>query len=150
MPSMSVDNSLLVMAADAARHSTIIALAEKYGFDPQEAHRFLDPAPPKLVRQLAVAIAVPAEIPTDKKKPVRQFKRAKTGYLLFADEMRAEVKASLGSGLKRGQSVKPQDVVRDIAALWRGAEQEVRDQYNTVAKVKAQAQAQAISDADME
>ena len=60
-----------------------------------------------------------------------------TGYLLYADEVRTEVKAKLESELGDDEKLKPQDVVTAIAARWEGAEQEVRDEWNTKASTQA-------------
>ena len=54
------------------------------------------------------------------------------GYPLYADEVREEVKASLTSELAEGEKLKRRDVVKAIAARWKGEEQDVRDDWNLV------------------
>ena len=64
-------------------------------------------------------------------------KRGKTGYLLYADEVRAEVKADLEGELGEDEKLKPQDVVKAIAARWKAEDQDVRDDWNARAKTPA-------------
>ena len=143
MMPQQIDAAIRDMCADAMR-PTVAALAEKYGFDPEEANRFLATDSLKIVRKRGPAPVVKDDKPKSKKtkkekddKP--KTKRAKTGYLLFADEVRDEVRTSLKSALADGEKLKPQDVVKAIAAKWKAVDQDVRDNFNAVAKLKAEA-----------
>ena len=64
----------------------------------------------------------------------RAIRDCKSGYLLYADEVRAETNAELTETLKKGEKLKPQDVVFAIAAKWKAEEQEVRDKWNANSK----------------
>ena len=142
MMPQQIDAAIREMCADAMSQA-VAALSEKYGFDAEEANRFLATDALKIVRKRGPSPTAKDDKPKTKKaanvakadKP----KRAKTGYLLFADEMRVEVRSSLTAELEDGVKLKPQDVVRAIAALWKGADQDVRDNFNSTAKLKAQA-----------
>lgn len=135
MMSTQIESAIRDMCTDAMSQ-TVTALAEKYGFDPEDANRFLAATDVKIVRKRG---------PSPNKevvKPNRQSasdkpKRGKTGYLLYADEVRAEVKAELVSALTGDDKLKPQDVVKAIAARWKAEEQDVRDEWNAKAKTPA-------------
>ena len=132
MMPQQIDAAIKEMCADAMSQA-VAALAEKYGFDSEEANRFLASSDLKIVRKRGPAPkAEKANAPkADKEsKP----KRAKTGYLLYGDEVRDEVRADLESKLKDGEKLKPQDVVKAIAARWKDEDQEVRDDWNQTAK----------------
>ena len=143
MMPQQIDLAIREMCGDAMSQA-VAALADKYGFDAEEANRFLGCSELKLVRKRGPSPKVGPDAKTkkepkakkepksddDKPKP----KRAKTGYLLYADEVRAETRSALESELEEGEKLKPQDVVRAIAALWKAEDQEVRDEWNTTAK----------------
>jgi hypothetical protein len=75
--------------------------------------------------------------------------RLRTGYLLYGDEIRDDVKESLASGLDEGVKLKPQDVVKAIAARWREEYQETRDEWKTKAdEWNAKAETHVTSDDD--
>jgi hypothetical protein len=65
---------------------------------------------------------------------LRQSKRTRTGYLLYADEIRAQVKESLTTDLAPGDTLKPLDVVKAIATQWHEEDQRTRDAWNAFAK----------------
>ena len=119
------------------------ALAEKYGFDADEANRFLDTEAIKIVRKRGPSPKKEKETKKSTKSnkakketadDTPKTKRGKTGYLLYADEMRGEIKTRLISELEEGEKLKPQAVVVAIAAAWKEEEQEVRDEWNAKAK----------------
>ena len=56
-------------------------------------------------------------------------KRGLTGYLLFAREKRAEVKAELGD-------VKPTEVITEVAKRWKAMTDDERVTWNTRAKAE--------------
>ena len=140
MMPQQIDAAIKEMCSDAMGQAVAV-LAEKYGFDQEEANRFLASDDLKLVRKRGPVGSPKAEKPKTKKATKEEKadkpKRAKTGYLLYADEVRAEVKASLTAGLEEGEKLKPQDVVKGIASLWKGVDQEVRDEWNAKAKTPA-------------
>ena len=133
-----IESAIREMCTDAMSQA-VAALAEKYGFDAEEANRFLSTSDVKIVRKRG---------PSPKKDEVKKEpkakadkadkpKRGKTGYLLYADEVRAEVKAELVAAMVDDEKLKPQDVVKAIAARWKGEEQDVRDEWNAKAKTPA-------------
>lgn len=138
MPSQ-IDSAIREMCADAMSQA-VAALAEKYGFDADEANRFMASSEVKIVRKRGPSPKADKETKkatkTKSDKPDKP-KRGKTGYLLYADEVRAEVKAELEAALDEDEKLKPQDVVKAIAARWKEEDQEVRDEWNTKAKTPA-------------
>ena len=113
------------------------ALADKYGFDAFEANLFLAESDVKIVRKRGPSPKADKETKKSNKAKVDKAdkpKRGKTGYLLYADEVRAEVKAELESELSEGDKLKPQEVVKAIAARWKEEDQAVRDEWNAKAK----------------
>ena len=139
MMPQAIDASIKEMCGDAMTQA-VAALADKYGFDAEEANRFLDASSIKIVRKRGPAPK--EEKPTKTKTKTKQEtgdkpKRGKTGYLLYADEVRTEVRLTLTAELEEDEKLKPQDVVRAIAARWKDEDQEVRDEWNTKAKTPA-------------
>jgi len=142
MMPQSIDTAIKEMCGDAMAQA-VLALAEKYGFDADEANRFLDTSGIKIVRKRGpaskedkpVKSKAKAKKETGDDKP--KVKRAKTGYLLYADEVRDEVKMTLTAELEDGEKLKPQDVVKAIAIRWKEEDQEERDQWNAKAKTPA-------------
>lgn len=131
-----IESAIREMCADAMSQA-VAALAEKYGFDADEANRFLSTSDVKIVRKRGPSPKKEKEEKKDSKSKTEKGdkpKRGKTGYLLYADEVRAEVKAELEANLDEGEKLKPQDVVKAIAARWKEEDQEVRDDWNTKAK----------------
>ena len=141
MMPQQLDSAIREMCGDTMSQ-TVAALAEKYGFDADEANRFLDTSAIKIVRKRGPSPKNDKDIkskssPKAKKETgddKAKTKRGKTGYLLYADEMRAEIKKTLLAELEEGEKLKPQAVVVAIAAAWKEEEQEVRDEWNAKAK----------------
>ena len=140
MMPQQIDSAIKEMCADAMGQAVAV-LAEKYGFDPEEANRFLASEDLKLVRKRGPAGSPKAEKPKTKKATKEEKaakadkpKRAKTGYLLYCDEVREEVRESLTSELEEGVKLKPQDVVKAIAARWAEEDQETKDEWKALAK----------------
>ena len=136
MMSPQIESAIHNMCSDAMTHA-VNALAEKYGFDVEEANRFLAASDVKIVRKRGPS----PKKEKDAKKEIKQKadtpdkpKRAKTGYLLYADEVRAEVKAELMAEIGEDQKLKPQDVVKAIAARWKAEDAEVKAEWNSKAK----------------
>jgi gluconate kinase len=73
-------------------------------------------------------------------------KRAPTGYLLFCDYLRPEVKAALEKELEEGEKLKPTDTVRELAAQWKDLSDQDRAEWNAkAAQVKESMAAQSAS-----
>ena len=141
MPS-AFDQAIKEMCGDAVSQAVGI-LAEKYGFDQEEAERELNMDDLKLVRKRGPS---PKKATGDKKpkaaddKP--KTKRAKTGYLLYGDSVRSEVRAEMllaqsGWALADGAKLQPQAVVAEIAKRWKALEEDERLQWNAEAKAAA-------------
>ena len=146
MMPQAIDAAIKEMCGDAMTQA-VAALADKYGFDVDDANRFLDTSALKLVRKRGPSPKTsPEPSPRGKAKAKSEDKpkRGKTGYLLYADEVRAEVKASLTAELEEGEKLKPQDTVRAIAARWKEEDQEVRDEWNTKSKTPATSDDEAV------
>ena len=134
-----IESAIRDMCTDAMSQA-VAALAEKYGFDAEEANRFLAKSDVKIVHKRGPSPKTDKESKKEPKAKVDKSdkpKRGKTGYLLYADEVRAEVKAELEAELSEGEKLKPQDVVKGIAARWKAEDQAVRDEWNTRAKTPA-------------
>ena len=120
---------------------TVSALAAKYEFDTEEANRFMDSSPLKIVRKRGPSAkseekkSVTKEAKAKKKAEAKpKTKRGKTGYLLFGDDIRAEVREELAEDLGEDEKLKPQDVVTEIALRWKALEQDERDVWVALAK----------------
>ena len=131
-----IESCIREMCNDAMSQA-VIALAEKYNFDAEEANRFLAETEVKIVHKRGPS---PKKEKTDKKESKANAdktykpKRGKTGYLLYGDEIRAEVRTQMESELGEDDKLKPQDVVKAIAARWKAEDQAVRDEWNAKAK----------------
>ena len=141
MMPQQIDAAIREMCSETMAQ-TVAALAEKYGFDADEANRFLDTSAIKIVRKRGPSAKNDKDTKSKSSPKAKKdtgddkakSKRGKTGYLLYADEMRAEIKTRLISELEDGEKLKPQAVVVAIAAAWKEEEQEVRDEWNAKAK----------------
>ena len=60
-------------------------------------------------------------------------KRAATGYLLFCDDLRPEVKAALEAQLPVGDKLSPQSTVTELAAQWKALSEVERGDWNAKA-----------------
>ena len=135
MPS-SFDQAVKEMCATAVSQA-VAALAEKHGFDQEEALRDLNLGDLKIVRKRGPS---PKSSPMAKKaKTVAKdgspkAKRAKTGYLLFADKIRSTVKAELEAELEEGAKLKPQATITEIAKRWKALSKEEQAAENAEAK----------------
>ena len=127
MMPQQIDAAIKEMCADAMGQA-VAALAEKYGFDAEEANRFLASSELKIARKRGPAPKA------DKSPKADKPKRAKTGYLLYADAVRDEVRAELESDVEDGTKLKPQDVVKAIAARWKAEEAEDQEEWKRKAK----------------
>jgi hypothetical protein len=71
----------------------------------------------------------------DEAKP--KTKRGKTGYLMFADEVREEVKQELTEALDEGAKLLGKDVIREIAIRWKALSTEEQDVWKEQAAISA-------------
>jgi hypothetical protein len=136
MMPQQIDSAIKEMCADAMSQ-VVVALAEKYGFDAEEANRFLASSDIKIVRKRGPAPKAAKEPKASKADKESKPKRAKTGYLLYGDEIREEVRAELESDLEEGVKLKPQDVVRAIAARWKAEEADEQEEWKQRARALA-------------
>ena len=149
MPS-SFDQAIREMCS-AAVSQAVAALAEKYGFDQEEALRDLNLGDLKLVRKRGPS---PKSSPVAKKAKTAdgepKAKRAKTGYLLYADDVRSAVQAELTAELDEGAKLKPQATVKGIAARWKAEDPEIRTMWAARAKGEYEPAPVAAASADVE
>jgi hypothetical protein len=149
MPS-SFDQAVKEMCATAVSQA-VAALAEKYGFDQEEALRELNVGDLKIVRKRGPS---PKKETGAKKAKAAdgspKAKRAKTGYLLYADDVRSAVQAELTSKLEEGAKLKPQDTVKGIAARWKAEDPEIRTMWAARAKGEHEPAPVAAASADVE
>ncbi len=140
MMPQQIELAIREMCSDAMSQA-VAALADKYGFDLEEANRFLAEADVKIVRKRGPSPKPDKDSKKEAKKEAKSKtdkpKRGKTGYLLYADEVRAEVKAELLAELSEDEKLKPQDVVKAIAARWKAEDEDVRAEWNAKAKTPA-------------
>ena len=131
----AMEAAMKEMCSDAIAQAVEV-LAAKYDFDVDEAARALEGV--KIVRKrgpspktVASGGKAKAKKASDGDKP----KRAKTGYLLYSDFIRATVRSELEQ-LRRGFEVKlrPQDVVKEIAARWKSELPSEKEAWNAAAK----------------
>ena len=147
-----IDAAIREMCSDAMSQA-VATLAEKYKFDAEEANRFLDSADLKIVRKRGPASPRKDEKGSKKaeKKPAGDKpKRNKTGYLLYADEVRPAIKAELTAALEEGEKLKPQDVVKAIGAKWKAESDEVKEEWKSKAKTPTTSDDEADEIPDLE
>ena len=129
----AIEGAIKNMCEDAVTQA-VAALAAKHGFDVEEALRELNLGDLKLVRKRGPS---PVEkSPRGKKsggdKP--KVKRGPTGYLLYAAEVRPEVREEMTGALEEGTKLKPQLVVTEIAARWKALSEEEQAAWKDRAK----------------
>tara|TARA_B100001121_G_C18610962_1_gene584375 strand:+ start:565 stop:924 length:360 start_codon:yes stop_codon:yes gene_type:complete len=99
-----------------------------------------------LEKQMAAVMAKMEEKPKQEKKEKKEKKpkaekpkaekkkRGTTGYLVYASEMRPEVKEAL---IKAGnESPKPTEVITEVAKRWKALSEEEQEVFNEKAKAK--------------
>ena len=135
MMPQQIESAIREMCSDAMTQA-VAALAEKYSFNAEEANRFLAVDTLKIVRKSGPIVSTKDEKTkkATKANKADKPKRSKTGYLLYADDVRQETKESLTSELENDDKLKPQDVVKAIAVMWKAETQDVRDEWNAKAK----------------
>lgn len=136
MPS-GFDEAVRMMCSDAVNQA-VAALAAKHGFDAEEAMRELGLGEIKLVRKRGPSPKKETEKSVKKQKTKDSGepkpKRAKTGYLVYQAFARPETVAELTLLLNEGEKLKPQAVVKAIAAKWQDLSGEERAGWMTKAK----------------
>ena len=122
------------MCSDAVNQA-VAALAAKYGFDAEEALREVNGGEVKLVRKRGPSPKRDTEKSVKKQKKVADKpKRAPTGYLVFQKYIRPETVEEMTLLLEDGEKLKPQAVVKAIAAKWQDLSGEERAGWMTKAK----------------
>lgn len=136
MPS-TFDQAIREMCSEAVNQA-VTALAAKHGFDAEEAMRDLGVGEIKLVRKRGPSPKKETEKSVKKQKTKDSGepkpKRAKTGYLVYQAFARPETVAELTLLLDEGEKLKPQAVVKAIAAKWQALSGEERMDWMTKAK----------------
>ena len=130
------EQAIRSMCGDAVTQA-IATLADKYGFDIDEASRLVNLDELKLARKRGPSPKKDASeksVAKTKKTTKPKTKRGPTGYLLFASDIRPAVRTEMEAALDEGEKLKPQDVVREIAARWKALSEEERGEWNTKAK----------------
>ena len=120
------DSAIRDMCSDSMIQAVDV-LAKKYGFKATEARRHLESSP-LFSKVSAKSVSKKSNGDTPK------VKRAKTGYLLYGDEMRPIVRAEMEKNIVDGEKIKPQDVIRAVAARWKAEDPAVRDDWNARSK----------------
>ena len=142
MMPQAIDQCIREMCSDAMSQ-VVAALSEKYGFDADEASRFIELDDVKVVRKRGPSPKKSDEKPIAKSKKATKSKkdddtpkkkRDPTGYLLYSKEMRADVKEELLSKLEEGEKLMPQDVVKALAARWKNLDEMEKNEWNSKAK----------------
>ena len=108
---------------------TVQALSIKYGFSLADAMESLQSKKSALVEE-PVKKTKKVKKAVDPDKP----KRAATGYLTYSKEMREQVKADLTAKLEGDAKLKPQDIVKQLAAEWKALSEDEQAVWNTKAK----------------
>lgn len=130
----SIDASIRDMCSDAISQAVSV-LAEKYGFDAGEAARHLADNEVKIVRKRGPSPKSEPKVKSSAKalsedKP----KRSKTGYLIYADYVRDDVRSQMEATMTAGEKLKPQDVVRAIARQWKDLDEDKQKAWSLAAK----------------
>ena len=122
-----------------AQASAVQALAEKYGFDQDEAQRFLAEGGIKVVKMRGPTPKIKATKATKATKKADgepKAKRSPTGYLMFSAEQRQEVQCEMTAELDEGVKLAPQAVVKQLATRWKALEGEERAEWNQLAAMQ--------------
>ena len=141
MSAIAIPNSLhlaLNSATNSAVSQALATLAEKYGFDAEEAGREL---------KLTVSDIKGGKAAKGfKKNGEPKKKRGTTGYLVFSKENREEVKAAMEAELASGEKLQPKLVVKRLAELWKALSSEEQAEWNAKAAATNEDAASASDD----
>ena len=141
MTTIAIPNSLhlaLNSATNSAVSQAIATLADKYGFDAEEAGREL-----KLTVS-DIKGGKPAK--GFKKNGEPKKKRGTTGYLVFSKENREETKAAMEAELASGEKLQPKLVVKRLAELWKELSKDEQAVWNAKAAATNEESASASDD----
>jgi len=61
-------------------------------------------------------------------------KKKQSGYIMFCNSIRAEVKAELEAELAEGEKLKPADTMSQLAKRWKALSEEEKAEWNEAAK----------------
>ena len=111
------------------------ALADKYKFDAFEANLFLNTIDAKIVRERGPT-------PNKEKKPKKEKKddssddekpkkKRVSGYILFSNANRDDVKTKLTTGDEKPKNT---EVMKELASMWKDLTDEERGEWNTKAQ----------------
>ena len=133
-----IDLGYKEMASNAMTHATKL-LAEKYGFDAEEALLFLNINDIKLPHKKRVGV-IDTEKETKKaKKAARKEankdkpKRKPTGYQLFLKDQRPAAVSRVEAKLAEDEKLQSKNVIRELGAMWNALEQSDRDVWKASA-----------------
>ena len=131
----ALDASLRECCAQAVQQAVAV-LAAKYEFDAEEATRELKLDELKLERKRGPAPKSVAAAAKKTKNDTDKPKKAKTGYLLFCDSVRADVKAELMETMDEDDKLQGKDVLRACAAKWKELSKDEQAVWSEQAKAE--------------
>ena len=116
-------------------NSCVTRLAEKYGFDPVEAAAFIangagEASTKKSKSKSKTKTKTPDSASDDAKPKACAKKRSPTGYMLYCKAQRPIVAAD--------KSLKPQEIISQLARNWKALEDDERAGWQTQAKDAAE------------
>jgi len=139
-PQLYMDNANLALALNEiiaqSSNSCVTRLAEKYGFDPAEATAFIasgggETAGKKSKSKSKAKMKVHESSSDDAKPKSSAKKRNPTGYMLYCKASRPEIVAA-------NNSLKPQEIISQLARDWKALDSDDRIKWNTQAKELAE------------
>jgi hypothetical protein len=160
MTTITMPNALNQALSEVAQQSAaaaVQALAAKYEFPAEEAMRHLQLEDVKFVKKRgpspksqAEKDAAKAEKAAAKKKEKKEKKskssdeesekpkkKKQSGYLMFAAEVRPEVKEELTAELEEGKKLLGKDVIKEIATRWNALTEEEKGVWKEQAEIVA-------------
>ncbi len=164
--SITIDESVVRQCCVDAITQAVAQLAAKYDFDADEAtseclngltiqRKRGRPSKDKSVKPVKEKSAKPVKDKSAKPvkdksaKPVKEkSKRGTTGYLLFSQEKRPEIKAKLENALDGADKLKSPDVIKELGARWKLLSEDEQTAWKEKATVVNQASSarQALAD----
>lgn len=156
--SSTVGASLEGMCTDAVRQATAL-LAKEFNFDFDTAEKMLRLDDLKVTTKdtpVKNAKKVTKESKGKKTKSKSdsdseekpKVKRGPTGYLLYANSVRADITAELKAEIEGDGKVKSSDVTKVLGPRWKALSDEDKAEWNTKAKTQKDASASSSSDSD--
>jgi HMG (high mobility group) box len=120
--------SAIKLSVDNNVEAIVKALSVKFNFSFADAMESLQSEASPLEASSKKAKKVKKAVDPDKPK------RAATGYLTYSKEMREQVKADLTANLECDAKLKPQDIVKQLAAQWKALSEDEQKEWNDKAK----------------